>query len=127
MLIVSDNKRDKITATYQMVAIFREDLAMPIGKLAAQAGHAYLQAWLTSIETGVDLTDRDQHAKIALVAPDLATLLKIQDHAAEIGVVAALIIDGAKTVFSEPTVTVLGLGPMTKTQSNTLTRGLKML
>jgi peptidyl-tRNA hydrolase len=33
---------------FRMAAIFRADLPLPAGKMAAQAGHAFLVAWRLS-------------------------------------------------------------------------------
>ena len=113
-----------------MVAIFRADLDLPPGKLAVQAGHAFLTAWRKAYaadEAAAADYANDIQTKVVLVAPDLATLERIAAKATERGVPSALITDAARTVLPEPTVTVLGLGPMSKTDCNALTRGLRML
>lgn len=113
-----------------MVAIFRADLDLPPGKLAVQAGHAFLTAWrkayAADADTALDYAD-DVQVKIVLLAPDLAALERIAAKAKQRGVPTAMITDAARTVLPEPTVTVLGLGPMSKTDCNALTRGLQML
>lgn len=118
---------DTTDIEYRMVAIFRADLPLPPGKMAAQAGHAFLTAWRQSDPTIARLYADAMQVKIVLLAPDLATLERIETKAKQRGVPSALIIDAARTILPEPTVTVLGLGPMTKTDSNALTRGLKLL
>lgn len=114
----------------RMVAIFRADLPLPPGKMAAQAGHAFLSAWRLALkdnaENAMSYADAAQ-VKIVLLAPDLPTLERIQGKAHQRGVPAVLITDAARTVLPEPAVTVLGLGPMSKTDCNALTRGLEML
>jgi peptidyl-tRNA hydrolase len=114
----------------RMVAIFRADLDLPPGKLAVQAGHAFLTAWRNAYASDEDSAldyANDMQTKIVLLAPDLATLERIEAKAKKRGVHTALITDAARTVLLEPTVTVLGLGPMSKTDCNALTRGLEML
>ncbi len=111
----------------RMVAIFRADLEMPVGKLAVQAGHAFLTAFRKAPPELQEAYDFCVQAKLALIAPDLVALNEIVRKATERNVPYALITDAGRTVFPEPTVTVLGLGPMTKTDSNALTRGLEML
>jgi PTH2 family peptidyl-tRNA hydrolase len=111
----------------RMVAVFRGDLEMPIGKLAVQAGHAFLAAFRSAPQELREAYDFGEQAKLALIAPNLNALLEVENKAARRGVPNVLITDLGRTVFSEKTVTVLGLGPMTKTDSNALTRGLEML
>jgi peptidyl-tRNA hydrolase len=121
---------DNMPDTSRMVAIFRADLALPVGKLAAQAGHAFLSAWraaaLADHNYAQRYADGDQ-TKIVLQAADLTALLRIAAKAAQRDVPYVMITDAARTVLTEPTVTVLGLGPMSKTDCNALTRGLIML
>lgn len=115
------------TIDYRMVAIFRADLPLPPGKMAAQAGHAFLTAWRQADPIfAADYAENGQ-TKIVLLALDLPALLRIKAKANQRGVSAALITDAARTVLSEPTITVLGLGPMSKTDCNALTRGLEMM
>ncbi len=111
----------------RMVAVFRADLRLPPGKMAAQAGHAFLTAWRQA-EPGLAREYAESaQVKIVLEAPDLVALERIAAKAVRRGVPMALITDAARTVLPEPMVTVLGLGPMTKTDSNALTRGLNLL
>ena len=65
--------------------------------------------------------------KLALLAPDLDALNQIAERAKRRGVAHALITDAGRTVLPVPTITVLGVCPMSKTDSNAITRGLKML
>lgn len=114
-------------AALRMAAIFRADLPLPPGKLAAQAGHAFLAAWCLADDSVVQAYADTGTAKIVLVAPNLAVLERIHSRALQRGVPRALIVDAARTVLKEPTVTVLGLGPMNRTDFNALTRGLNLL
>lgn len=107
---------------YRMAAIFRADLPLPPGKMAAQAGHAFVDAWHASCMGDIEAS----HAKMVLVAPDEAALRAVMAKATERGVSSALITDAARTVLKKPTVTVLGLGPMCRSDYNAITRGLKL-
>src|SRR5438270_11248662 len=96
----------------RMAAIFRADLPLPPGKMAVQAGHAFLSAWIgTDPKLALDYIEASQ-TKIVLVAPDLSTLERIAEKARNRKVSFAFITDAARTVLPEPAVTVLGLGPM---------------
>ena len=112
----------------RMVAVFRADVRLSALKMASQAGHAYLMAFLQAQADGNPLAAEyvaGNHTKISLMAPDLASLERILRKAQDRGVPAVLVTDAGRTELSGPTVTVLGLGPLTKTDSNALTRGLE--
>lgn len=120
----------KMSTETRMVAIFRADLPLPPGKMAAQAGHAFLTAWRMSRANdphGAEAYADDSQAKIVLLAPDLAALERVAAKAGNRGIAHAMITDAARTVLKEPAVTVLGLGPMSKTDCNALKRGLQLL
>ena len=110
----------------RMCAIFRVDLPLPAGKMAAQAGHAFLSAWQRATPNARLVYDLSAQPKLVLLAPDEAALRRIQGKAKERGVAHALITDAAKTVLPAPAVTVLGLGPMSRADYNSLTRGLRL-
>ena len=120
---------DRETTETRMAAIFRADLPLPPGKMAAQAGHAFLTAWrysrAVSLAAAEEYAEASQ-AKLVLVAKDEPALLGIAARAARRNVAAALITDSARTVLPVAAVTVLGLGPMSRTDYNALTRGLEM-
>lgn len=85
------------------------------GKLGTQAGHAYLHAFWDAMDRHPDLAQayRDtSHAyKITLVVDTVADLVAIQKaYKGKTGV--SLVKDAGFTVFNEPTVTCLGLGPL---------------
>jgi peptidyl-tRNA hydrolase len=111
----------------RMAAIFRADLPLPPGKLAAQAGHAFLTSWRRAVRSAAETYADAEQTKVVLVAPDEAALRRIAARATERGVACALITDAGRTVLPEPAVTVLGLGPMTRTDYNSLTRGLELM
>ena len=113
-----------------MVAVFRADLPLPEGKLAAQAGHAFLGAWCKTYNDrpgmAIDYANGAQ-VKIVLLTANLGELFRVQEKAEGRLVATYLVVDAARTVLPEPTITVLGIGPMTKTDSNAITRGLALL
>jgi peptidyl-tRNA hydrolase len=111
----------------RMAAIFREDCPLPPGKMAAQAGHAFATAlWQHPDREVCETYMENGQAKLVLIAPNLETLFKILKRAKDRGVSAAMIKDQGRTVLNEPTFTVLGLGPMGRTDYNNLTRDLKL-
>jgi PTH2 family peptidyl-tRNA hydrolase len=111
------------TSEQRMAVVFRSDLPLPPGKMAAQAGHAFLGAWE---DTPRERRPGTVPAKMVLLAADEAELRQIQARARARGVAAVLITDAARTVLPAPAVTALGLGPMERTDYNAITRGLDL-
>lgn len=103
---------------------------MSPGKLAAQAGHAYLGAFLAS---GADRANRytldPPGTKICLAARDLSELLALRDYAASVGLPHALITDSGHVhpphFDGSPIVTALGVGPATREEVANLTKRLQ--
>lgn len=100
------------------------------GKLAAQAGHAYLHAFWDAEknfpEHAQAYRDSDHAYKITLVVDTVEELKVIEKDYT--GVCAtSLITDAGFTVFNEPTTTCLGLGPIPEDLIGKNLKGLKTL
>ena len=129
-----------------MYAIFaRETLALfegNEGKLAAQAGHAYLHAYwdaegvakFLAVEY-LDYTysivlnnyrNGNDARKIALVVDTVSELISLRDQFENLSVGTSLVEDCGYTVFKEPTITCLGIGPVPEDMQIHLA-GLKLL
>ncbi|AXQ69971.1 hydrolase [Caulobacter phage CcrSC] len=112
------------------------------GKLNAQAGHAYLHAWWDADERFPKVAKAyrysDAAVKVALrmvqdldvediqvagTAEDLSALYDVFHGVCGI----TLVRDAARTVFKKPTITFLGVGPITKARFNELAPGLRPL
>lgn len=103
---------------------------MPPGKLAAQAGHAYLGAFLAADENIASRYASDPPGtKICLGARDLSELLALRDYAASKGIPHALITDSGHVCPPDfdgsPIVTALGVGPATRREVANLTKRLQ--
>jgi len=132
----------------QTIAI-RGDLTMPKGKMCSQVAHASMgvfQKYLDQVhdlkhEIG-DTTDylyeyripEQMHkwlsgpfAKIVVKVPDLDHILKLHDKAKELGIPYAMIKDNGTTVFDEPTITCIALGPWESEVIEELTKEYKLL
>lgn len=85
------------------------------GKLGTQAGHAYLHAYWDAARRFPEMAqayqDSDRAYKITLVVDTVADLEKLRDAYSGICGVS-LVKDAGLTVFPEPTVTCLGIGPL---------------
>ena len=106
------------------------------GKMATQAGHAYLHAYWDSCKPG-PIGDRMMylrnayayrdagHAyKITLIVDTVEELEKLRDAYKDI-CGTSLVKDAGFTVFNEPTVTCLGLGPIREDQIGDDIKNLK--
>ena len=115
---------------YGMLAIFRADLSLSLGALASSSGHAFVSSWLKYGEMNPGLAADYANAperKYVMAAPDLAALHDIVARA-ERRRVAVVLIPRASFAFApDPEIAALGLGPMSKTDWNALTRGLKQI
>jgi PTH2 family peptidyl-tRNA hydrolase len=114
----------------QMALVFRADLdAMTRAKSEVQAAHAAEDLVFSLMETNPDLMRRYRsgpRTKVSLEVDTEAALYGIRDKALRRGVPHVIVQDAGKTIFPEPTVTCIILGPMSKTDSNALTRGTRM-
>lgn len=105
----------------RLYAIVRRDLSMPIGKLAAQAGHAFTDTLTASRAKSFRryaAYTRDQPGtKIVLYAENEEELRSIQ-HKVGNTVPTALIIDSGHVLLphfdGSAVVTALGIGPCSK-------------
>lgn len=106
--------------------VVRNDIEMPLGKAFAQVGHAVLG----TVEAARKADPRrvaeylgegdfalidEGHAKIALRGKE-KDLRRAAAELAEAGIPHALIQDAGRTVFAEPTLTCLGVGPVRKSE-----------
>ena len=135
----------------KMMIVMRRDLKMRKGKIAAQAGHAAIEAILTALkkeerlqdlvmtEEGMVLKTDDPHesplcewfhfgcAKICVYVDSEEELLAIAEKAKEKNIIAAVITDAGMTEFhGVPTKTCLALEPLPSDITNELTGHLPL-
>jgi len=91
------------------------------GKMLAQAGHAFLHTFWAAEESHPQHAMRYKYSgvavKIALAAPDAAHVEAMALLAKASGLPHSLVTDAGRTVFPEPTVTALGIGPISKAEA----------
>jgi len=115
---------------YKQVIVFRSDLKMSKGKIAAQAGHAAVSAaeearkhhrkwWKAWIEEG--------QCKIAVEVESEKKLLELERQAKELSLPNALITDRGLTEVPPGTVTCLGIGPAPAERIDKITGMLPLL
>jgi len=103
---------------------------MPPGKLAAQAGHAFLDSYLDAVvlrPQDAETYRADGHGtKVALRAEHLDDVLQAHAMAQRAGIPSALITDSGHVLppsfDGSPIVTALGLGPARRAEVRRITR-----
>lgn len=122
--------------TLRLYAIIREDLKMPPGKMAAQAGHAFLNAFIEAQSINPNIIEEYQQdglgTKVCLAAHDLDDLYFTYHFAKDQNLPVALIIDIGHFLPPHfdginPVVTALGIGPATRSQLNGLLKRFKTI
>jgi PTH2 family peptidyl-tRNA hydrolase len=115
---------------YKQVIVFRSDLTLSKGKIAAQAGHAAVSAaeeahkrhrswWEAWLYEG--------QRKIAVKVKNEKELLELESQANELALSTALIVDRGLTEIPPDTVTCLGIGPAPAELIDRLTGKLPLL
>lgn len=107
--------------------IIRNDLKLPKGKLAAQAGHAAVEAVLRSDKDKIKIWRENGQMKIVLKVDDERSLLKFNQMAKDEGLTTALITDAGRTVIAPGTRTCLGIGPDEEDKVDAIIKELKLL
>ena len=103
------------------------DLKIPLGKLCVQCSHASVASVLKTNKKKLEKWIDEGMMKAILKVKDLDELLKYKEEAEKNKLVCALITDSGKTVFKEPTVTCLAIGPDDDEKIDNVTGKLKLL
>jgi len=132
---------------YKQSIIVRNDLNMPKGKTAAQVAHASMGAILTFMSNtrgygtdsgGVYHYEMDvplpvhewlsgDFAKIVLKCQTVDDLFVLEEKAKVQGIPYKLIKDNGTTVFNEPTITCIAIGPWDAEVIDEMTKDFKLL
>jgi PTH2 family peptidyl-tRNA hydrolase len=112
---MSDEKnKDKDDTEIRLYCIMRDDIDIPIGKMLAQAGHAFVSVLEAANETNravvVDYFANAQ-PKIALRG-NLNAVKRAAGECRQAGIPHYVVTDAGRTVFPEATVTCIGIGPV---------------
>ena len=114
---------------YKQVIVFRSDLKMGKGKIAAQAGHAAVSAAQEAFihhKKWWDAWLYEGQRKIAVKVKDEKELGELEKAAEDLGLPHALIVDRGLTQIPEGTVTCLGIGPAPAERIDRLTGKLQL-
>jgi PTH2 family peptidyl-tRNA hydrolase len=115
---------------YKQVIVFRSDLKLSKGKIAAQAGHAAVSAAQEANKrhrTWWEAWLFEGQRKVAVKVKDEKELLEIEEQAKELGLPNALIVDKGLTEVPPDTITCLGIGPAPAEEIDKLTGKLPLL
>lgn len=103
-------------AEYKLYSVIRTDIEIPVGKLLIQVSHAYLSVWWECLNVNPELAEKYKnepaYPKISLKGKNEHALRRAQEECKQLNIPTFLVIDAGRTVFKEPTVTVLGIGPV---------------
>jgi len=115
---------------YKQVLVFRQDLKMSKGKIAAQAGHAAVSSAQDAFEHRKKWWEKwlyEGQRKIAVKVPTEKELGELEEAADEMGLPHSLIVDRGLTEIPAGTVTCLGIGPAPAEKIDRLTGKLPLL
>ncbi len=115
---------------YKQVLVFRQDLKMGKGKIAAQAGHAAISAAQDAFVHHKKWWEGwmyEGQRKIAVKVPTEKELGELEEAADKMGLPHALIVDRGLTQIPAGTVTCLGIGPAPAEKVDRLTGKLPLL
>jgi PTH2 family peptidyl-tRNA hydrolase len=114
----------------KQVIIIRSDLKMGKGKIASQAAHASVLAYLKTSLSNPKLAKKWLELgmpKIVLKVSTLDELLDIYKKLQDNSIVAVIIQDAGRTQIQPNTITALGAGPAQKSELDKFTKHLKLL
>jgi len=111
----------------KQVIVVDESLALPRGKLAAQAAHASIAAFLRAPARSRSAWLAEGMPKVVLACGSEAELLGIHARAVEAGLPAELVRDAGRTVVAEGTSTAVGIGPADDPALDPITGALKLV
>lgn len=104
---------------------------MNSGKAAAQAGHAFLDSFLTAPTDATSAYLADGGTKIVLTVPDERALCEIFYKAKKSKLPCAMVVEENHIMpphfDGSPIVTAIGIGPMRRSEAKCITKGLPLL
>ncbi|MGB9915191.1 MAG: peptidyl-tRNA hydrolase Pth2 [Candidatus Bathyarchaeales archaeon] len=115
---------------YKQVLVFRSDLKLSKGKIAAQAGHAAVSAAQEAHKRHREWWEAwlfEGQRKVAVKVKDEQELLVLKKQAEDLDLPHALIVDSGLTEIPPGTITCLGIGPAPAEKIDRLTGKLPLL
>ena len=112
---------------YKQAIVVRGDLKLSKGKLAAQAAHGAVAAYLKADKSAASAWLREGQKKVVLKAKNLEHLRELKAKCEKMGINAVLISDAGRTEVKSGTATVLAIGPDKEEKINKVTGSLPLL
>ncbi len=112
---------------YKQAIVIRADLQMGRGKIAAQASHASLQAYLKCDEETRDAWEKEGGKKITLKVNTEKELIDVHNAAKKRKLPACIIRDAGHTQVEPGTTTAVAIGPAEEDEIDVITGMLKLL
>lgn len=111
----------------KQVIVVNQSLNLPAGKLAAQAAHAAVGAFLAASVDAQAVWVRAGMPKIVVYARDDAAILALESAAQERQIPVCLVRDVGRTVVPPGTITCIGIGPALASSIDSLTGSLPLV
>lgn len=114
----------------KMVLVLRTDLKLTKGKIASQVAHAAVICFKQTLDTNPSLANEwlaVGQPKIVLKVESLPELEGLQQRAADLKLITAIVRDAGRTQIAAGTATCLGLGPDYDDKIDALVKELKLL
>ncbi|OIO26666.1 aminoacyl-tRNA hydrolase [Candidatus Micrarchaeota archaeon CG_4_10_14_0_2_um_filter_55_9] len=112
---------------FKQVVVLRTDLGMGKGKLVAQAGHAFLEAYKKADGKTVKEWEATGCEKVAVRVSGEKELLALRDEARRLKLPNALVRDAGHTQIPAGSITALAIGPAKEEEVDRITGDLKLL
>ena len=112
---------------YKQVIIVRKDLKLGTGKIASQAAHASLGAYLKTDRKIASLWASEGSKKVVLKVNSIGELRSIQSAVKKENMQHFIVRDAGLTQTESGTVTALGIGPVEEKKIDRITARLKLL
>jgi PTH2 family peptidyl-tRNA hydrolase len=112
---------------YKQAIVIRSDLAMSIGKAAAQAAHASLESYLAADKKISKVWLSNGAKKIVLACSSVKQLEELRSKSKEGKLSCALIKDAGRTELPAGTPTALGIGPDDEKKIDKITGSLPLM
>jgi len=118
-----------------MYAIFRADLEMDCGKLAAQSGHAFSMCYNRAMIERPDITSQyigsGNGTKICMYAKNVGQIIRAYRDCRAAGIPCEIIIDRGHVLLphfdGNPIITAIGIGPASRDEAQHITKRYTMI
>lgn len=114
----------------KQVILVRRDLKMPKGKMAAQVGHGCVDCALLAKKNKNQIFNEWYESgmkKVVLYVENLDEMIKFKNIFDRENIINSMIKDAGRTCFSQPTITVLAVGPEKEEELDKFVKDLKLV